>query len=248
MTLLRSAIFFVWFLFVSVTLCLLAVPLLLGPRRGAGYLGAFWSRLVFWGLRVFAGTRYEVRGPRPPNGVLIAIKHMSMWDTCAIYTLLDDPAIVLKRGLLLIPFYGWYLWKAGMIPIAREGGASTLRAMVAAAKAELARGRSIVIFPEGTRKKPDAPTDYKPGVAGLYGQLGLPCVPVALNSGVFWTGFVKYPGTIVIEFLAPIPAGLPRREFMPRLEAEIEAATRKLVAEGERELAGRRVQSREEPV
>jgi len=191
---------------------------------------------VFWGLRVFTRTRYEVRGALPPPRVLIAIKHMSMWDTCAIYTLLGDPSIVLKRGLLLIPFYGWYLWKAGMIPIVRDGGAITLRRMVAQAKAELARGRSIVIFPEGTRKKPGAPPDYKPGVAGLYGQLDVPCVPVALNSGVFWTGFIKKPGTIVIAFLDPIPAGLPRREFMPRLEAAIEGATSTLVTEGQRAL------------
>ncbi|HEY0301001.1 MAG TPA: lysophospholipid acyltransferase family protein [Rhizomicrobium sp.] len=237
MTILRSAIFFVWFGAVSALLCILGLPLLLGPREGAGRLGRFWSRLVFWGLRVFAGTRYEVRGTLPPPRVLIAIKHMSMWDTCAIYTLLGDPAIVLKRGLQFIPFYGWYLAKARMIPIDRDGRASALRRMVAAAKRELAAGRSVVIFPEGTRKKPGAPPDYKPGVAGLYGQLDVPCVPVALNSGLFWTGFFKKPGTIVIEFLEPIPAGLPRREFMPRLETAIEGATNKLVAEGQRQLA-----------
>jgi 1-acyl-sn-glycerol-3-phosphate acyltransferase len=232
MTFLRSAIFFVWFGLISAALCILCLPLLLGPRAGAGWLGRFWSRLVFWGLKVFAGTRYDVRGTIPATPVLIAIKHMSMWDTCAIYTLLGDPAIVLKRGLLMIPFYGWYLWKAGMIPIERDGGANTLRRMVAKARAELARGRSVVIFPEGTRKKPGAAPDYKPGVAGLYGQLDIPCVPVALNSGVLWTGFIKNPGTIVIQFLDPIPPGLPRREFMPRLQAAIEGATNELIAEG----------------
>ena len=239
MTFLRSAIFFVWFAFISAALCILCLPLLLGPRRGAGMLGHNWSLLVFWGLKIIAGTRYEVRGSKPATASLIAVKHMSMWDTCAIYSLLDDPAIVLKRGLLMIPFYGWYLWKAGMIPIERDGGAGTLRRMVAAAKAQLARGRSVVIFPEGTRKKVAAPPDYKPGVAGLYGQLGVPCVPVALNSGLFWTGFVKNSGTIVIEFLEPIPPGLPRREFMPRLEAAIEGSTKKLVAEGQNQLERR---------
>jgi 1-acyl-sn-glycerol-3-phosphate acyltransferase len=234
MTFLRSAIFFLWFAFVSATLSILCLPLLLGPRSGAGMVGRLWSRLVFWGLRVFAGTNYEVRGILPKERALIAIKHMSMWDTCAIYTLLGDPAIVLKRGLQMIPFYGWYLWKAGMIPIDRGGKASALRNMVAAARRELAHGRSVVIFPEGTRKKPGAPPDYKPGVAGLYGQLEVPCVPVALNSGVFWTGFIKKPGTIVIEFLNPVPPGLSRREFMPRLEAAIEGATSRLIAESTR--------------
>jgi 1-acyl-sn-glycerol-3-phosphate acyltransferase len=239
MRLIRSALFFLWFALMSATLAVLFTPLLLGPRAITTWLARSWSRLTFWGLRVFAGTRFEVRGHKPATPCLVAIKHMSMWDTCAIYTLLDDPAIVLKRGLQFIPFYGWYLWKARMIPIDRDGGAGTLRRMAAAAKSELAQGRNVAIFPEGTRKKPGAPADYKPGVAGLYGQLGVPCVPVALNSGVFWTGFIKNPGTLVLEFLAPIPAGLPRREFMPRLEAAIEGATAKLVAEGRAQLARR---------
>jgi 1-acyl-sn-glycerol-3-phosphate acyltransferase len=232
MIFLRSAIFFLWFAFISAALSILFLPGLLGPRAVAAFLGRFWSQMVFWGLRVFAGTDFEVRGTRPPDGVLVAVKHMSMWDTCAIYTLLDDPAIVLKRGLQFIPFYGWYIWKARMIPIDRDGKASALRKMAAAAKAELARGRSIAIFPEGTRKKPGAEPDYKSGVAGLYGQLDVACVPVALNSGVFWTGFIKRPGTIVLEFLEPIPPGLKRREFMARLQGAIEGATARLIAEG----------------
>jgi 1-acyl-sn-glycerol-3-phosphate acyltransferase len=233
MILLRSAIFFVWFAFISAAMAILLSPALIGPPRAAGWVGRQWSRIVFASLRILCGTNFEVRGTPPPNGVLIAIKHMSMWDTCAIYTLLDHPAIVLKKSLQLIPFYGWYLARAGMIPIDRDGKASALRKMAAAARAELADGRSVVIFPEGTRKTPGAPPDYKPGVAGLYGQLDVPCVPVALNSGVFWTGFLKKPGTIVLQFLEPIPPGLPRREFMPRLEAAIEGATAALVAEGQ---------------
>ena len=229
MTPIRSLLFMLWFAAVSALLCLLCLPLLLGPRTGAGWLGRTWSRLTFWGLRVITGTRYEVRGTRPPPGVLIAIKHMSMWDTCAIYTVLGDPAIVLKRGLLMIPFYGWYLWKAGMIPITRDGGASTLRTMVATAKAEMARGRSVAIFPEGTRKKVGAAPDYKPGVAGLYTMLDVPCVPVALNSGVYWTGFLKRPGTIVLQFLEAIPPGLKRDPFMTLLERRIETATTALL-------------------
>jgi 1-acyl-sn-glycerol-3-phosphate acyltransferase len=234
---LRSAIFFVWFALVSATVAILLSPVLLGPPRAAGWVGRQWSRVVFASLRLICGTRFEVRGRRPTNGVLIAVKHMSMWDTCAIYTLLDHPAIVLKRSLQFIPFYGWYLWRAGMIAIDRDGKASALRGMAAVAKRESAGGRSIVIFPEGTRKKPGAPPDYKPGVAGLYGQLGVPCVPVALNSGLFWTGFLKKPGTIVIEFLDPIPPGLRRREFMARLETSIETATSALIAEGRAALA-----------
>jgi len=238
MTLFRSALFFIWFASMSATMAIFCLPLLALPR-GAAWVGRHWSLLSLWGLRVLAGTDFEVRGVRPPNGVLVAVKHMSMWDTLAIYALLDDPAIIFKKSLRRIPFYGWYLVRARMIAIDRDGKAGALREMAAAARAEVASGRSIAIFPEGTRKKPGAPPDYKSGVAGLYGQLDVACYPVALNSGLYWTGsmgFVKKKGTIVIEFLPPIPSGLPRRAFMARLQAEVEDATAKLVEEGQRQL------------
>ena len=231
MIFLRSAVFFLWFALVSATLAIAFLPALALPRGITVWMSRRWSALVFWGLRVLAGVRFEVRGPRPKNGVLVAAKHMSMWDTMALYLTLDDPAVVLKRGLTLIPFYGWYVSKAGSIAIDRTGGAQALRRMAAAAKAVIAQTRSVLIFPEGTRKKADAPPDYKPGVAGLYGQLGVECVPVALNSGLFWTGFIKRPGRIVLEFLEPIPPGLKSREFMKQLEDRIETATARLIAE-----------------
>lgn len=234
-TIIRSAIFIVWFGLVTVVLAVAFLPALLLPRIVTTQMARWWVGLNFWGLRVFAGLGFEVRGPVPGKGVLIALKHMSMWETMAIYYLLDDPAIVLKRSLTHVPFYGWYLLKARMISIDREGGAHALRAMAAKSREQLDAGRSIAIFPEGTRVKPGRPPDYKPGVAALYTQLGIPCVPVALNSGLFWTGpvgFLKKKGTIVIEFLPTIPAGLPRRAFMARLENEIETATNRLVAEG----------------
>lgn len=239
MTLLRSALFFLWFAVTSAMMAITCVPLLALPR-GAAWVGRHWSLLTLWGLRVIARTTFEVRGARPPNGVLVAVKHMSMWDTMAIYALLDDPAIIFKKSLKRIPFYGWYLSRARMIAIDRDGKAGALREMAAAARREIAAGRSIAIFPEGTRKKPGAPPDYKSGVAGLYGQLDVACYPVALNSGLFWTGpmgFVKKKGTIVVEFLAPIPPGLPRRAFMAQLQAEVEGATARLVEEGLRQLA-----------
>jgi len=231
-TFLRSAVFFLWFALVSATLAIVFLPALALPRGVTVWMSRSWSALVFWGLRVIAGIAFEVRGKAPANGVLVAAKHMSMWDTMALYLALDDPAVVLKRGLTLIPFYGWYVSKAGSIAIDRAGGAQALRRMAAAAKAVIAQGRSVLIFPEGTRKKAGAPPDYKPGVAGLYGQLGVECVPAALNSGLFWTGFIKRPGRIVLEFLEPIPPGLKSREFMKQLEGRIETATARLIAEG----------------
>jgi 1-acyl-sn-glycerol-3-phosphate acyltransferase len=235
MLLIRSTLFFLYFAVVSAVLAISFLPTLILPRKAIVACSRLWSRAVLFGLKWIAGLGFEVRGPVPKDGVLIAAKHMSMWDTVALYLVLDDPAVVLKRGLQMIPFYGWYTWKAGSIAIDRDGKASALRKMAADAEAAMAEGRSILIFPEGTRKQPDAAPDYKPGVAGLYGQLGVPCIPAALNSGLFWTGpggFLKKPGRVVIEFLEPIPPGLKRREFMATLEARLEGGTNALLAEG----------------
>jgi 1-acyl-sn-glycerol-3-phosphate acyltransferase len=229
MTTLRSLLFLLWFAGVSVVLSLVFFPVLILPRGATVWLARTWARATFWGLKVFAGIGWEIRGAPPKGAVLVAAKHMSMWDTLALWLALDTPAIVLKRELLYIPFYGWFLWKATAIAIDRAAGASALRKMKQAAEKVLAEGRPILIFPEGTRKKPGDAPDYKPGVAGLYGMLGVPCVPVALNSGVYWTSFRKYPGTIVLEFLPAIPAGLKRGIFMVELESRIETATAALL-------------------
>jgi 1-acyl-sn-glycerol-3-phosphate acyltransferase len=226
---LRSALFLLWFVFITTILSLIFLPVLIFPRRATVWLARIWSRATLWGLKVFAATDFEIRGVPPKGPVLVASKHMSMWDTLALYLALDEPATVLKRELLRIPFYGWFLWKSTAIAIDRGAGASSLRKMSNAAKAVLAQGRPILIFPEGTRKKPGAMPDYKPGVAGLYVLLDVACVPVALNSGVYWTGFLKRPGTIVLQFLEPIGPGLNRDAFMTLLEQRIEAATTALL-------------------
>ncbi|HWM61137.1 MAG TPA: lysophospholipid acyltransferase family protein [Rhizomicrobium sp.] len=225
----RSALFLLWFAAVTAILSLIFLPVLVLPRAATVWLARLWSRATFWGLKVFTGIGFEIRGIPPRGPVLVASKHMSMWDTMALYLALEAPATVLKRELLHIPFYGWFLWKATAIAINRGAGASALRKMAAAAQGVLAEGRPILIFPEGTRKKPGAPPDYKPGVAGLYALLEVPCVPVALNSGVYWTGFLKRPGTIVLAFLEPIAPGLKRGAFMTLLEQRIESATAELL-------------------
>jgi 1-acyl-sn-glycerol-3-phosphate acyltransferase len=228
----RSALYLLFFAGFSALMFVAVLPSLILPRMVIVRASQAWSRIMFWGLKVIAGLDYEVRGTVPKGPLLFAAKHMSMWDTLALYALIDDVCIVIKRELLSIPFYGWYINKAGVIAVDRAAGASALRAMAAKAKTVFATGRPVAIFPEGTRKLPGAAPDYKPGVAALYAQLDVPCVPVALNSGQFWSGFTKRPGTIVIDFLPPIPAGLKRGEFMRRLEQDIETATEKLIAEG----------------
>jgi 1-acyl-sn-glycerol-3-phosphate acyltransferase len=145
-----------------------------------------------------------------------------MWETFALLPLVDDPAMVLKRELAFIPFFGWFIYKFRMIPVERSSGASALRRMMNAAQAAAGDGRQIIIFPEGTRRAPGDPPDYKPGAAALY-----------MNSGLFWPRrkFLRFPGTIIVEFLPALPAGLPRKEFTARLISAIEDNTSRLVNE-----------------
>jgi 1-acyl-sn-glycerol-3-phosphate acyltransferase len=229
MIFLRSLLFALWMLGVTLVQGLIALPLLLAPRRTVAQFCRFWAQSLLWGLKVLAGVDMRINGEVPRGAVLVASKHMSMWDTLALYVVLGDPGIVLKRSLLLVPFFGWYLARSTAIPIDRAAGASALRAMAKGAGDVLAQGRPVLIFPEGTRQPPGAAPAYKPGVSGLYGQLDVPCVPVALDSGAFWQGFRKRPGTITLAFLEPIPPGLKRAQFMPILEERIETATRALL-------------------
>ncbi|HEX4157780.1 MAG TPA: lysophospholipid acyltransferase family protein [Rhizomicrobium sp.] len=238
---LRSAVFFLWFVAVSIAVHIVFLPALFLPRRAAVTAARSWCAGILWGLRTIARLDYEVRGDIPRTPMLIASKHMTMWDTVALFYVLGDPVFILKRQLMNIPLYGWYARRVGMIAIDRQAGSGALRNMTKAARRSLASGLSVIIFPEGTRKKAEAPANYKPGVAALYQRLNRPCVPVALNSGLFWTGpagFLKKRGRIVLQFLPAIAPGLGRREFMRMLEGRIEQATSGLIREGRALLAG----------
>lgn len=223
--------FFAWTALIGA----IGVPVLFAPRAAAMRFGRFWSRSVLVLLRWIVGLDYQMRGLDriPPGGCIVAMKHQSAWDTLILPVALGDPAIVLKRELLLIPFYGWYAARAGAIAIDRKAGASALRRMVAQACAIARQGRPIVIFPEGTRVAPGARLAYQPGVAALYRALALPVVPAALNSGLFWgrRSFLKRPGRITLEFLEPISPGWSRRKLMSELERRIETATASLLRE-----------------
>jgi 1-acyl-sn-glycerol-3-phosphate acyltransferase len=200
------------------------------------------ARTCCWLLRVIAGTQLEVRGREhlPAGAALIASKHQSAWDTFGLIPL-HDPALVMKAELGRIPLYGWFSRKFGMILIPREKRAAALRQLLTDAKERAAEGRHILIFVEGTRKAPDAPPDYKSGTTALYEALDVPCVPLALNTGLFWPrrGFVRRPGTMIVEFLPAIAPGGNRKAFVPELQQQIEAATARLVAEGRSALAGK---------
>jgi 1-acyl-sn-glycerol-3-phosphate acyltransferase len=208
------------------------LPLLLAPRRAMVAAGRLWQQGVQGLLATLAGLTYEVRGREriPATPAVFAFKHQSAWETLVIHLLLHDPAITLKRELTQIPLFGWYVTHAGMIRIDRKGGGRALRTLIDDSRAALARGSSIVIFPEGTRVAPDDHRPYHPGVAALYGQLDIPVVPCALNSGLFWgrRRFGKRAGTIVLEFLPAIAPGKPRKAFLAELEQAIEGRSRAL--------------------
>ena len=236
---LRSVAYNVLFYLNLVLHIIAALPTLFLPRHAFMTIAKSWGRTSN-ALLAVAGISVELRGREkiPPGALLVASKHQSFWEAFTLLTLFDDPAFIVKRELMWIPFFGWLLWKADQVPVDRRAKGGAMAGMLESARKELARGRQIVIFPEGTRTAPGAPPAYRSGLATLYAATGAACLPVALNSGVFWPRrkFLRYPGTIVLEVLDPIPPGLDRQAFSARVEAAIETATARLIAEGEREL------------
>jgi 1-acyl-sn-glycerol-3-phosphate acyltransferase len=235
---LRSALFNVVFYLNLSLFLVLGTPFFFTPRKWSIRALQFWARSSLFWLRVIAGINMEVRGIAniPRGACLLAGKHQSFWETFAILPLLDDPAMVLKKELTLIPLFGWFIYKFGMIPIERSAGIKALRALIARSEHAVMVGRQVVIMPEGTRRAPDDPPDYKPGAAALYGSLSVVCVPFALNSGLFWPRrqFLRWPGTIVISFLPAVPPGLSHKEFQFFLEEAVETETSQLLLEGRR--------------
>jgi len=240
---LRSLLFNALFYLNLIALMLACMPALVVPRRFTVEMAKQWGRASVWLLRVVCGLKVEWRGLEhiPKGPVLFASKHQSTWETFALMTLFPDPTFIAKRELMWIPLFGWCGWKAGLIPVDRGAGLKTLRAVQARTRAALDEGRQIIVFPEGTRRAAGAAPDYKSGIAHIYAGAKATCVPVALNSGLFWPRrkLIRYPGTIVVEFMAPIPPGMRRADFLVKLETTIEAATARLVADGRRELAAR---------
>jgi len=233
----RSILFNILFYLNLGILLIAAIPTLLMPPQAIIEMAKLWGRTSLWLLRVVCGTRYEFRGlDRIPSGPLIvAAKHQSTWETFALLSLFKHPIFIIKRELTWIPLFGWFTIKGKMIAVDRNSGSQALAAMTKRAREVIRGGRQLFIFPEGTRRAAGAEPRYKFGVAHLYDVIGVPCVPVALNSGLFWPrrSLIRLPGTIVVEFLEPIPPGLDKQVFFTRMQNEIEAATARLVAEGE---------------
>jgi 1-acyl-sn-glycerol-3-phosphate acyltransferase len=231
----RSLVFTVLFYLNTIVMLIAALPTFLMPRIAILRVAQAWARVSLVLLRVVVGTKVEFRGLDriPEGGLLVASKHQSFADIHAILPKLSDPTFILKRELTWIPVWGWFTIKAGMIPVDRSRGSAAIADMNNRARAEVARGRQILIYPEGTRRPPGAEPAYKQGVAHLYRSLGVPCLPVALNSGLFWPRrrFVMRPGRIVVEFLEPIAPGLEREVFLQVLKERIESASNRLLTE-----------------
>ncbi len=235
--LLRSVIFNALYYANLTVHMIVALPTLLLPYPALRVFIRSYAMTSLWLLRVICGTKVEWRGAEkiPKTPCIVACKHQSAWETFALYAVLDDPIYILKRELMWIPLFGWYMRKAGLIPIDRSAGIAALARMTARARSALAGRltRQLIIFPEGTRRPPRAEPAYKPGVVYLYSKADVPCVPIALNSGLYWPrrSIRRLPGTILVEILDPILPGLDKEAFSARLRNGIEEASARLLRE-----------------
>ena len=238
---LRSLIFNILFYLVFLFWVVVALPTFLMPRSAMMRVASWWATSNILLMRAICNIKVEFRGLEkiPKGPLVVASKHQSMWETISLLGFFEAPFFVVKRELKFIPIFGLFLIKTNMIAIDRSAGGRALIKMARRAADEVRRGRQFVIFPEGTRTAPGAPPQYKSGIAMIYADCGVPCLPVALNSGLFWRRrtFMRYPGTLVVEFLDPLPPGLPREAFLARLKSTIEEASDRLVAAGQAEQA-----------
>jgi 1-acyl-sn-glycerol-3-phosphate acyltransferase len=232
MIVLRSLLFTLAFYLLTAICSLMAAWVLLLPTRYVIATSVLWVRMIGGLEEHILGLTWHAEGREhlPPGACIIASKHQSAWETFKVGVLFDGPAVVLKKELLYIPIWGWYLWRAGAIPIDRARGVAALSTMIKVARRMQAAGRKIVIFPQGTRVPPGEARPYKKGIVRLYEELNLPIVPMALNSGLFWPKHgLKKGGHITVRFLPPIPPGLPRMEMMAELEKRLEEASNRLL-------------------
>lgn len=207
----------------------------LAPRKKAWFVPKFWARSNNWLMEKMVGTTFEVEGVEniPKGGYVFAPKHQSFWDVFGLLPLLDDPVYILKRELTWIPLFGWYVMKMRMIPVNRAAKGKVMVEVMARTKAEMDAGRQLIIYPEGTRRAPGAPPDYKYGIARLYRDLDVPVVPVVMHPGLFWPRrkFLRFPGHFKVKILPAIAPGLEADAFHQQLIAVMETASDELLVE-----------------
>ena len=233
MQFIRSLIFNI-FLYLGIVLVLiLAIPTLFLPARFALYCGKFLAYYIIVILKLFLNTKVVFHGLanlKKKEKFFIASAHQSMFETFVLQAPLNFPVFILKKELLKIPLFGWYLKKIGSIDIVREITTKENLNFLDKIKNTIQKNnRPLLIFPQGTRVKFDDRRPFKRGVGKIYESLGIPCIPVALNSGKIWpkNSFIKYPGDIHISFLEPIESGLEKVIFLKILEEKIYSETEK---------------------
>lgn len=239
MILLRSLLFNLAFYMTIIIEMIVFTPYyFLAPRKQAWFVPKFWARSNLWLQKAIVGADHRIDGLEnfPEGSFIIAPKHQSFWDTFAFLPHIPDTLYILKRELMWIPLFGWYVAKQKMIPVDRGSRTKVLKEVVRLTKERMLEGRQLIIYPEGTRTAPGAPPSYKYGIVELYAQLGIPVVPIAHQAGLYWPRrkFLRYPGVIVARVLPPIPAGLPKEEFYERLVRETEEACDALLIEAAR--------------
>jgi 1-acyl-sn-glycerol-3-phosphate acyltransferase len=229
MILIRSTIFNILFYGMTVVMVVIGLPLLLTPRRVVMVYASMWALMLKF-LLYIVGISHRIYGPRPEGQVIYAAKHQSAWETVILYHEFGHPAPVMKRELIFLPVLGLYFLRMASVPVNRASGSKALRALMESARKITAAGHSILIFPQGTRVTPGHDHPYHAGTFALYRTTGLPVVPVALNSGLFWPrdSYLKSPGVIDVILGEAIPPGLDRETFMARIEDHIENAAASL--------------------
>lgn len=238
MLLFRSLLFTVLFYLSNAFQMIFWTPVFfIVPLKDAWKIAKLWGYSHLWLQNKICGTRFEFRGVENLDqnaNQLIASKHQSAWETYTMILFFKDPSYILKRELMFLPLFGWYMMKVKVVPVDRGKGALALASMAKNTKLYMAeRPRQVIIYPEGTRTKPGVKTRYKFGITYLYDQLGVPIQPVALNSGLYWgrQALTIYPGTIIMEFLEPIQPGLSKDAFTTKLYQVIENASDRLIEE-----------------
>ena len=205
------------------------------PRKKAFAIPKNWARSNHWLMEKVVGTTFTLEGLEniPDGGYILAPKHQSLWDTYALLPWLDDPVYILKRELMWIPIFGWYVARQKMIPVDRGARGKVMVKVMDRAKQEMAAGRQLIIYPEGTRRAAGAEPAYKYGIARIYRDLGVPVVPVAMHPGLFWPRrkFLRFPGHFKVKILPPIEAGLDPDVFYETLIERLEKASDELLIE-----------------
>lgn len=236
MRLVRSLAFIIAFYATTASMAIIGIPSLLLPRQVLYVWQHIWAHIVAWQLRVICNITHHIDGSPAPHQVIYAVKHQSAWEGIVLFAYLKSPVVVLKKSLLFLPIFGLYLLRSGVMAIDRSRGTNALTQIVSKSKTATAKGRSLLIFPQGTRVAPSEYRRYHRGVYAIYAECRLPVVPVALNSGHFWGKgeWQKYPGQIRVRILPAIAPGLTREDFMAKLEATLETESQALAPKPKR--------------